>query len=205
MLFDYLYLKDNLSTSEAIMGFGHFDKKIPLHCGTLYTEGYAPYIIFCGGRGAGSAGLKKSEAHEFLERLQLHFPGIPSEKVILEDQSTNTGENIRFTFSLLEKNYPDILPPGRIKKLILVANAYRQRRVWLTCRKWLGNIELINNPPVTDFENEMKMFENAGEDLCIHLVNELDRIKVYPGKGFIEQSEIPININLISEKLKMLL
>jgi uncharacterized SAM-binding protein YcdF (DUF218 family) len=136
------------------------------------------------------------------DKLCLQFPDIPPEKIILEDKSTNTGENIQFTLSLLALNYSEFLAPNSIKKLIIVANAYRQRRVWLTCRKYLKDVELINSPPITSFENELKMFEIAGENLNSHLINELERIKTYPAKGFIENSEIPDEILEPYEKLK---
>ena len=50
MLFEYLYLQDIPSKADAVMGFGHFDEKIPLHCGTLYSNGFAPFILFSGGK-----------------------------------------------------------------------------------------------------------------------------------------------------------
>jgi uncharacterized SAM-binding protein YcdF (DUF218 family) len=201
-LFEYLYLREEPSDADAIMGFGHFDAKIPLHCGKLYSGGYAGFIIFSGGVGAGNAGLKKPEAREFLDKLSLQFPEIPSEKVAIEDRSTNTGENIRFTLSLLRKNYPEFT---YFKKLIIVANAYRQRRVWLTCRKNLPNVVLINSPPITTFEQELEIFTKAGENFYVHLLNEIERIITYPDKGFIERTDIPNNIISISEKLNIMI
>jgi uncharacterized SAM-binding protein YcdF (DUF218 family) len=201
-LFEYLYLQEEPSEADAIMGFGHFDAKIPLHCGKLYSQGYAGLIIFSGGVGAGSTGLKKPEAREFHDKLRLQFPKIPSEKVVIEDRSTNTGENIRFTFFMLRQNYREF---ADIKKLIIVANGYRQRRVWLTCLKNLPNVELINSPPLTTFEEELEMFTNAGENFYIHLLNEIERIITYPDKGFIERTDIPFNIISISEKLRKMI
>lgn len=204
-LFDFLYLREEISVADAVMGFGHFDEKIPVHCGSLYTKGYARLIIFSGGVGAGSTGLNKAEAQVFSDKLFTYFPEIQLEKVILEDQSTNTGENIQFTFSLLNQKHSELLAPNGIKKLVLVANAYRQRRVWLTCRKHIKNIELINSPPDTSFEQEREMFEKAGENFLSHLVNEIEKIKAYPTKGYIVHSRIPDEIIQAYEQLKRLI
>ena len=139
----------------------------------------------------------------FLRNYAGNSPNIPREHIILEDRSTNTSENIQYTLLLLKSN-PPILPAENIKKLIITANAYRQRRVWLTCRKVMKNVELINSPPLTDFEIEMEMYQLAGEDLCIHIKNEIDRIKSYPAKGYIEYSNIPDDIISIYEQLREL-
>jgi len=201
-LFDYLYLRDKVLVSEAIIGFGHFDNKIPIHCGNLFSKGFAPYIIFTGGTGAGSAGLVKPEAQNFYQVLLSHHPAIDKSRLILEDKSTNTGENIIFSQVLLQEKYPEL---ADLKKIILVANAYRQRRVWLACRKHFINTELLNSPPITSFEEELAMFGNKNEDLCIHLVHELERIKTYPEKGFIENTVIPYEIMQIADELKKII
>jgi len=201
-LFDYLYLQDKISLAEAIIGFGHFDQKIPFHCGKLFSEGFAPLIIFSGGIGAGSAGLKKPEASVFFDTLNHYFPEISAGKVLLEDKSTNTGENITFTLTMLRDTYPEF---SSFRKLIISANAYRQRRVWLTCKKYFKNTKLINSPPVTSFEEELEMFDRIGEDLCSHLIQELGRIRTYPDKGYIESNVIPQDIALISTELNKLI
>ena len=37
LLFDYLYLRDpDAGTADAVMGFGHFDMKIPRRCLELH-------------------------------------------------------------------------------------------------------------------------------------------------------------------------
>jgi len=201
-LFDYLYLRDKVLVSEAIIGFGHFDNKIPIHCGNLFSKGFAPYIIFTGGTGAGSAGLVKPEAQNFYQVLLSHHPAIDKSRLILEDKSTNTGENISFSQILLQEKYPAL---AGIKKVIIVANAYRQRRVWLACKKYFTKVELVNSPPNSNFEEELEMFASKNEDLCTHIVYELERIKTYPDKGFIEKTEIPPEIFKIADELKKII
>ncbi|WP_020526493.1 YdcF family protein [Flexithrix dorotheae] len=190
ILFDYLYLKEPESDADAIFGFGHFDLKIPQQCGFLYEKGLAPKIVFTGGIGAGSTGLNKPEGQVFWEALNAEFPKIEKENVIIEDRSTNTGENIRFSEEILKHLNPPLHFGEQLKKLILVANAYRQRRVLLTCKKILPEMEFVNCPPETSFEQELEMYQEKGEDLIQHLVGEIHRIATYPDNDWIVKEEI---------------
>ena len=97
-IFEYLYVfSEALPHSDAVIGFGHFDLKIPRHCGKLYINGHARRIIFTGGIGSGTADLGRAEAVAFREELRRRYPSISAEAVIVEDMSTNTSENVQFT------------------------------------------------------------------------------------------------------------
>jgi uncharacterized SAM-binding protein YcdF (DUF218 family) len=144
-LFEYLYLRtEPLYRADVIIGFGHFDLNIPRHCATLYQQGYAPLIIFTGGVGSGTADLPKPEAQSFYDELKRVAPDIPTEAIILEDTSTNTFENIRFAARAFAAEHPQLSFESGISSAILIANAYRQRRVWLTCRKAFPHISFYN-------------------------------------------------------------
>ncbi len=201
-LFDYLYLKSSLQHPDAIIGFGHFDLKIPEQCAILYQQAVAPFIIFTGGVGAGSTGLTQPEAQVFFEYTRYRYPEIEPEKIIIEAASTNTGENILFTQNLLQEKYPELEFGKRLKKVALVANAYRQRRVYLTCLKHIPQIKLFNAPPETDFESEKKLFASKGENIFQHIVNEIKRLIQYPAKGFMAKDNIPEDILQAYQMLK---
>ena len=63
-IFDYLYLQNlKVDKSDLIIGFGHFDLKIPKQCAALYHKGLAKKILFTGGRGAGSADFREAESN----------------------------------------------------------------------------------------------------------------------------------------------
>jgi uncharacterized SAM-binding protein YcdF (DUF218 family) len=193
-LFRFLYLKDELKRVDAIIGFGHFDLKIPHTCGSLYTQGFAPNIIFTGGIGAGSADLNKPEASVFKEELQNHFPPIPEENIFVENKSTNTGENIEFTTEKLQKEWPETNFSSGINSLIIVANAARQRRVWLTWRKQFPNMPVLNYPPETTFDEEFKLFKSKGRDLIKLMIGEMQRIIDYPYEAYTILDNIPKHV-----------
>ena len=201
-IFNYLYLRNTRQKVDAIIGFGHFDMKIPRTCGKLYKEGYAPKIIFTGGVGAGTADLQKQEALVFHDELLRHYPGIPEEDVLVEDQSTNTGQNIHFLKEKAFHQWPEHNFSGGISSVMLVCNGARQRRTWLTWKKILPEVHAINCPPETSFEKEKDLFRSKGRELEDLLLGEMDRILDYPDKDFIVEEEIPDEIYDSFRKLK---
>ncbi|MBS3770995.1 MAG: YdcF family protein [Bacteroidales bacterium] len=201
-VFDYLYLRDDNQRVDAVLGFGHFDMKIPHTCGKLYQEGYAPKIIFTGGVGAGTADLKKKEAQVFRDELYAHFPDIPEEDLLIEDQSTNTGENIYFLKEMAFRQWPEHNFSKGVSSVMLVCNAARQRRTWLTWKKILPEVHAINCPPETAFKQEQELFRSKGRTLENLLLGEMERILNYPDKGFTVEEEVPQDVYSAYQVLK---
>jgi uncharacterized SAM-binding protein YcdF (DUF218 family) len=186
LLYRYLAMRTQpLSGADLVMGFGHFDPKVPRRCGELWRRGLVPRILFTGGVGAGSANLEQPEAIYFRRLLRERYPEIPDEDVLVEPDSTHTGENVTFSIDLLRR-----FDHG-LSRVILVANAYRQRRVWLTCRHHLPDVHFENAPPLTSFDQERDMFAAAGEDFIGLLVGEVDRIRRYGALGYIAPCDLP--------------
>ena len=204
ILFDYLYCRDEPVPADAIMGFGHFNMNIPLRCAELYYMELSRLIIFTGGKGSGSSGLKRPEAEYFYETVRDYYPEIPAETFILEERSQNTGENLQFTLSILRKNYPDLAPPEGIKSLLIVASPLRQRRVWLTCRKEWPSVTLACCPPLTTLEEETELFAAKGLILNNEMLGELQRIQEYPERGFIVQEKVPVAIQKAAHALQLM-
>ncbi|MDX2191317.1 MAG: YdcF family protein [Bacteroidota bacterium] len=192
--FDFLCVRDELQLADVIIGFGHFDPKIPQTCAELFQKGFATYIIFTGGVGAGSTGISQPEALFFKDKLLQKIPGFPIEKLILETDSTNTGENIRNTKEVLNNIKPPLSFGKDFKKVILVANAYRQLRVCYTFKMYYPDIQIINYPPQTSYNQEKQLFESVNESLDDHINGELLRIQTYPSKGFMAACEIPLEL-----------
>ncbi|SHE42278.1 YdcF family protein [Clostridium fallax] len=89
----------------------------------LYKEGYAPYIIVSGGQGDKE---NISEA-ECMKRI-LVKEDIPEDKIILEDNSKNTNENI--------KNSSKIMKNEGFKSAILVSNRFHLGRVKMLANRY---------------------------------------------------------------------
>ena len=90
VLFDYLYLRSpEIGSADAVIGFGHFDLKIPRRCLALHRSGLAPLIVFSGGMGAGTADLGQAEARAFLDEIRA-AGGVDEGAVVFEDRSDPT-------------------------------------------------------------------------------------------------------------------
>jgi len=192
-LFNYLYLQNKPRKSDLIIGFGHFDLKIPRKCADLYLQGYGSKILFTGGIGAGTADLQKPEARAFFEVLKQGYPDIPEEDILIEDRSTNTGENIEFSANIVKQN-SDLNFDDENFSAILVANAVRQKRVDLTWQKHYPKSIVYNCPPQTTMEEEYELFQSKNRDLTELILSEIDKIKHYPAKGYIKEEKIPQEI-----------
>jgi hypothetical protein len=108
---------------------------------------------------------------------------VPEEAVLVEPCSTNTKENVLFSRELLRKE------ALAAERLIVVAQPHRQRRVYLTCRKHLFPMKIVNSPPPASFEGEIARF---GEDVFIRcLTGEVKRILRYGATGDLFPEEFP--------------
>ena len=107
--------------------------------------------------------------------------------LIVEPLSTNTLENVLFSIETLDAE------GLRYETSIIVAQPHRQRRVWLTCRRWMQAAGLINNHPPAEPEAEPELF--GGEHRFRQsMLGEVRRIMQYGRKGDIEMEEPPAHI-----------
>lgn len=190
-IFEYLYLNDPIEKCDVVIGFGHFDLRIASQCYALYRKKFASKIIFTGGIGAGTADLPKPEADAFMDHLLALDPQINPNDIIKENQSTNTAENILFTQRLLAEINPDFNFQRGITSALLVANPYRQHRVYLTCRKHLHHLKFLNTPPESNLNTEIDLFQSKGFRLDDLMLGEVDRLIDYGKKEWIEPADIP--------------
>ncbi len=194
-LFNWLALRDPQPgiRFDAVIGFGHFDMAIPRRCAELVREGRAQRLIFTGGIGAGTADLGQPEANAFLDVLRRDHPDL-APQAIVENRSTNTGDNIRFTRDLLLSLDPPLALGEDIQGAILVATPCRQRRVSLTWEQILPDVAAWNAPPPADYEALKSLYAAKEEDIRRQLVGEVERIRDYPARGWIAPCEIPADI-----------
>ncbi len=201
-LFDFLYLRDpDIVAADVVIGFGHFDMKVPRRCLELHRSGLAPLIVLSGGMGAGTADLGGPEARAFAAEIEAHG-GVDDGALLLEDRSSNTGENVQGITRLLEREGRPLGEEGGIRTALAVANAYRQRRVDLTCRLHHPGVRWVNAPPATTFEEEVAMYAGKGQDLVPLLVGEIQRLLDYPGRGFCLPADLPTEVIAAQERLR---
>jgi uncharacterized SAM-binding protein YcdF (DUF218 family) len=185
-IWDYHHLDHRIEKSDAILVLGSHDLRVAERGAHLFLERWAPLLIFSGGLGNLTRGVwNQPEAERFAE-IAVRM-GVPREKILIENRSTNTGENIHFTKDLLAKLRLD---PQRF---ILVHKPYMERRAFATFRKaWPQKQALVTSPQMSfeDYPNQ----EISKRDVIGIMVGDLQRIRLYPAKGFQIPQEIPPDI-----------
>ena len=186
VVWDYHRLGHALEPADLIFVLGSHDLRVAGHAADLFHRGLAPLVILSGGLGRLTAGTwVRSEAEMFAGVLRAR--GVPDSAVLLEDRSTNTGENIRFTRQLLAARRLEV------RSLIAVQKPYMERRAFATLRhQWPEVVVRVSSPPL-DFYN----YASAGIPIAevIHImVGDLQRILEYPRLGFMIPQEVPAGV-----------
>jgi uncharacterized SAM-binding protein YcdF (DUF218 family) len=196
-LWHYHQMKHRLEQAEAILVLCSYDLRVAERGAELFLEGWAPLLIFSGGLGAITKNLwSESEADQFA-RVAARM-GVPEEKILIENRSTNTGENIVFTKALLAEKRID---PD---KFILVQKPYMERRAYATFKKFWPEKEVLVTSAQVSFEEYLDQYTNrelSSDDVVSIMVGDLQRIKVYPERGYQIRQEIPHDVWTAYEEL----
>jgi uncharacterized SAM-binding protein YcdF (DUF218 family) len=193
VLWDYHHLGHEITASDLILVQGSHDLRVAERGASLFLQGAAPLLVFSGGLGNLTRGKwDEPEARKFA-RVAVSL-GVPEESILIEDRSTNTGENVHFTRRLLLERG---LAP---KHFILVQKPYMERRTYATFRKvWPEKTAVVTSPSIAyeDYATEEIPLERV-----IHImVGDLQRIRVYPARGFQIEQEIPEDVWEAYERL----
>lgn len=192
-IWDYHQMNQKIEKADCILVLGSHDIRVAERGAELFLDEYAPLIIFSGGLGNLTKDLwSEAEADRFAE-VAIKI-GVPKDKILIENKSTNTGENILFTKKMLSDR--NIIP----KKFILVQKPYMERRTYATFRKLWPEKECIVTSPKISFENYPNK-EISEDDVINIMVGDLQRIKIYPEMGFQILQEIPEKVWRAYEKL----
>lgn len=196
-IWNYHQMKHQLQKADAILVLCSHDKKVAERGAELFLQAWAPLLIFSGGLGGITKELwSEPEADQFAEIAVAS--GVPKGNILIENKSTNTGENILFTRQLLAEKQ---INPGNF---ILVQKPYMERRSYATFKKLWPEKEVIVTSPQVSFDEYLKSYSNtelSTDDVISIMVGDLQRIKLYPEKGFQIYQEIPPDVWSAYEEL----
>jgi uncharacterized SAM-binding protein YcdF (DUF218 family) len=196
-IWDYHQLNHQLSIADVILVLCSHDKAVAERGAQLFLDGWAPLLIFSGGLGSITRHLwSEPEANQFA--LVAVSMGVPPEKILIENRSTNTGENILLTKQLLAERQIDP------RTFIVVQKPYMERRSYATFRKlWPEKALLVTSPRVSFDEYLMQYSHEALsiDDVVSIMVGDLQRLRLYPGKGFQIHQDIPDDVWSAYEEL----
>jgi uncharacterized SAM-binding protein YcdF (DUF218 family) len=186
----YHQLDHPVSHADAILVLCSHDTVVAERGAQLYLEGWAPLLIFSGGLGSITRRLwREPEADQFARIAE--GLGVPRDRILTENRSTNTGENILFTRRLLSERGID---PGNF---IVVQKPYMERRSYATFRKLWPDKELVVTSPRVSLDDYLTRFSHetlSPEDVVSIMVGDLQRIRVYATKGYQIEQEIPEDV-----------
>jgi uncharacterized SAM-binding protein YcdF (DUF218 family) len=196
-LWHFHRLNHQLERADAILVLCSYDLRVAERGAQLFLEGWAPLLIFSGGLGAITKSLWSVPEADQFARIAARM-GVPEERILVENRSTNTGENIIFTKSLLAEKRLDP------EKFILVQKPYMERRSYATFRKMWPEKEVIVTSAQVSFEEYLEQYTNrelSSDDVIGIMVGDLQRLRVYAEKGYQIRQEIPDDVWSAYEEL----
>ena len=195
-IWDYMHLHHTLAPSDVILTLGSNDLRVAEHAAACYLRGLAPLLVFSGNVGALTRGVFDQPEAELFAETAVRL-GVPRAAILCEPESTNTGDNIRFSYRLLQQH---CLTPQR---LILVQKPYMERRSYATfMQQWPAAVKpevFVTSPPLT-FETYADGLMPREQFINV-MVGDLQRIREYPRRGFQIEQEIPAAVWQAYERL----
>lgn len=189
-LWHYHQLNHQLSHADAILALCSHDTIVAERSAQLFLERWAPLLVFSGGLGAITKTLwSEPEADQFA-RIAIRL-GVPEDRILIENRSTNTGENVAFTRRLLAERGLDL------RRFLVVQKPYMERRAYATFRKVWPEAELIVTSPRLSLDQYLGRYSHesfTADDVISIMVGDLQRIRLYPEKGFQIPQEIPDDV-----------
>ena len=189
-IWNFHHMKHELQPSDAILVLGSHDTRVAERAADLWHQGMGEWLILSGGLGRLTEGLWETSEADLFREIAIER-GVNNEKILVENRSTNTGENMSFTQKLLQEK-----GLSNLQSFIVVQKPYMERRAYATFKKhWPDKTCYITSPQLT-FEqychsNDAEINPNAVINL---MVGDLQRLWVYAERGFQIHQDIPENV-----------
>lgn len=184
-LWDYMHMDMKPEPSDLIVGFGCYNEEIALRAAQLYHQGYAPKLLFTGGLGRNTKQMwTETEADRFA-RIAVSA-GVPEEAILIENQSSNTAENILFTKRMLAGQ--------PIRQIIGIHKPFMERRLHAAMGVYWPELRCIVTSPQLSIEEYIRLstMQGLGEKRVIEiLVGDFQRIDAYAKRGYQIPQQIP--------------
>ncbi len=149
----YHQLNHPLTRADAILVLCSHDTAVAERGAELFLEGWAPLLIFSGGLGAITKTLWTTPEADRFAAIAVGM-GVSADRILIENQSTNTGENVAFTKRLLAARH---LEPHAF---IVVQKPYMERRSYATFRKVWPDKHVIVTSPRVSFDDYLSRYSH---------------------------------------------
>ncbi|GAA3394726.1 YdcF family protein [Streptomyces roseoviridis] len=194
LLWDFQRMGHVPRPCSVAVGLGSHDLGVADVAVGLYRRGLVPLIVFTGATSRTTAArMPRGEAEHYRERaLEL---GVPSSAVLVEPRARNTGENIRFSRELLAGHGVDVA------SVLLVSKPYEERRAYATARRLWPDVEIVSASSPMSLDDYVTTIGDTRLVLDM-LVGAVQRLMVYPARGFMIETEIPEAVAAAYERLR---
>jgi uncharacterized SAM-binding protein YcdF (DUF218 family) len=192
-LWDFQQMHHEPRPCSVGIGLGSHDLGVADVTVDLYRRGMMPLIVFTGATSRTTRErMPKGEAEHYRERaMEL---GVPAHAVLVEPNATNTGENVRFSRSLLAKHGVDV------SSVLLVSKPYEERRAYATARKLWPEVEIVSASASMTFTEYVDSIQDSRLVLDM-LVGAQQRLLIYPEQGFMIRQEVPESVMAAYQRL----
>lgn len=180
ILWNYLCLRQTPGEADCIIGFGCYNEDVARRAAQLFRQGLAPLVLFSGGLGRNTSSMwTESEAVRFA-RIAVR-EGVPERAILIEDQSTNSGENLIFSRQrLLERGLTH-------PRIIGVHKPYMERRLLAAFPIYWPEAQVTVTSWQQTYQQYLAGLSRWGrteEDTVNMLVGDFQRLLVYPKLGY---------------------
>jgi uncharacterized SAM-binding protein YcdF (DUF218 family) len=186
-LWDYHRLNHTLTKADVILVLCSHDLRVAQRGAELFLEGWAPLLMFSGGLGVITRHMWSEPEAELFARIAQDM-GVPAEQILIENRSSNTGENVLFSRQLLEQRQIEA------ERFIVVQKPYMERRSFATFKKVWPQKDVLVTSPQDSFDEYLSRYTNPAltpDDVISIMVGDLQRIQLYPELGFQIPQPIP--------------
>ena len=187
VLWEYHQLRMPPRPADVILALGSNDPRVADHAARLWLDGLAPWLVCSGKVGALTAGQYGMSEAAFFARRAAGL-GVPPDRILIEDRSTNTGENAAYCRALLHERG---LPCARV---LAVQKPYMERRTFATLSKVWPEADLIVSSPSLTYDDYPVEPHLRRERVVEIMVGDLQRIRDYPSRGFQTPQPIPPDV-----------
>lgn len=185
-IWEYNFLQQPLEKSDCILVLCSHDLRMADFAAKLFLQNWAPYLAFSGGLSGFTAKIfDRSEAEVFADKaIEL---GVPAHKILIEKNSTNTGENLQNSARLFEERNLNF------RSFVLVQKPNMLRRVFASAKKqWPDKKFCVASH---DISFDSAPHHHVTEEMFVHeLVGDLQRVKIYPEIGHQIYQPIPEDV-----------
>ncbi len=181
-LWEYHRFHLPLEPADLIFVLGSNDTRVAVRAAELFREGLAPLVLVSGGRGRFTENDVETEAVRFARAAR--EAGVPADCLLVESESTNTGENIRFSRRLLEER------GVAVRRLLAVQKPYMERRTLASLEAQWPGVDVQVASPELSFEQYLTPMLTR-EFVINAMVGDFQRVVEYPKLGFASVQPVP--------------